>query len=81
MSRRPAWLVRARPEASSLVIKVVELTNELGLVTRRLQKRVLEQKRQQVYADGQRALANMPLDEFRARSKVEHWGKLGLSYC
>ena len=35
MSRRPAWLVRARPEASSLVIKVVELTNELGLVTRR----------------------------------------------
>ena len=58
--------------------KVVELTNELGLVTRRLQKRVLEQKRQQVYADGQRALANMPLDEFRARSKVEDWGNLGL---
>jgi hypothetical protein len=52
---------------------VKELSLELDIVTRRLERRVLEQKRQQVYADGQRALLDMPLDEFKARSAAADW--------
>ena len=69
---------KSAAQRSQARAKVAELTDELGMVTRRLERRVLEQKRQQVYADGQRALADMPLDEFKARSQVEDWGKLDL---
>jgi hypothetical protein len=57
---------------------VKELSLELDVVTRRLERRVLEQKRQQVYADGQRALLDMPLDEFKARSVAADWSNFGL---
>ena len=69
---------KSAAQRSQARVKAAELTDELDVVTRRLERRMLEQKRQQVYADGQRALADMPLEEFKARSQVEDWGKLGL---
>ena len=69
---------KSAAQRSQAGAKAAELTDELDVVTRRLERRMLEQKRQQVYADGQRALADMPLEEFKARSQVEDWGKLGL---
>ena len=69
---------KSAAQRSQARAKAAELTDELDVVTRRLERRMLEQKRQQVYADGQRALADMPLEEFKARSQVEDWGKLGL---
>ena len=58
--------------------KEAELADELRILTQRLEKRVLEQKRQQVYADGQRALQELPIEEFKARAQVADWGELSL---
>ena len=56
--------------------KVQMLTHELGVIVRRLEARMLEEKRQQVYADGQRALADMPIEEFKARKEVRDLSSL-----
>ena len=56
--------------------KVQALTNELCGIVRRLEARMLEEKRQQVYADGQRALAAMPIEEFKARKQVRDLSSL-----
>jgi len=51
-------------------VKITELGSELGIITRRLQALVLEQKRQKVYADGQRELADETEASFRARTVI-----------
>ena len=55
-----------------------ELRQELQSVTQRLKRRALEEKRQQVYADGQRALADLSREEFEARRSVEDLSDLKL---
>ena len=56
--------------------KVQALTCELAVIVRRLESRMLEEKRQQVYADGQRALAAMPIEEFKARKQVRDFSSI-----
>ena len=63
-------------ERREAAAKMTELVDELNSVTRRLQRRVLEQKRQQIYADGQRALSNLSAEEFRERKAVQDLGML-----
>ena len=69
---------KSAAQRSKARVKVAALTHELGTITRRLEKLVLEQKRQKVYADGQRALADMPQEEFKVRSEIQDWSKLDL---
>ena len=61
---------RSKPQRAQAQLKVPALTTEQKIITRRLEARMLEEKRQQVYADGQRALADMPKEEFKARKEV-----------
>ena len=39
------------------------------MITRRLQKRALEEKRISVFAEDQRLLADMPVEEFKVADK------------
>ena len=40
------------------------------MITRRLQKRALEEKRISVFAEDQRLLADMPVEEFKVRTNI-----------
>ena len=57
-------------------LTVVELQAELASVTRRLKKRVLVERRQQIYVDGQRQLSDMPIAKFWARMEVHDLSNL-----
>ena len=61
---------KAKAQRTQAKQKAQALSYELNMVVRRLEARVLEEKRQHVYADGQRALASMPIEEFKARKQV-----------
>ena len=61
---------KSAPERLKAQEKVKALSHELSLIVRHLEARMLEERRQQIYADGQRALAAMPVEEFKARKQV-----------
>jgi hypothetical protein len=65
VERIQAWMV-----LDTATAKLTELKKELGRVTRALERVMLMQKREQVYAAGLEALETMPLEEVRQRSKV-----------